>query len=107
MDTQNVTVLTLKFKHLGTTADICRKKMQTEFENNRLCYEFNFNLSLIVRKPVLGVPTRSDTNQAVKPQKMARGLKFWIEVVEGLHYPYSENKGADQLRKKPVYSQRG
>ena len=29
---------------------------------------------------------------------MARGLKFRIEVVEGLYYPYSENKGADQLR---------
>ena len=29
---------------------------------------------------------------------MARGLKFRIHVVEGLYYPYSENKGADQLR---------
>ena len=29
---------------------------------------------------------------------MARGLKFGIYVVEGLYYPYSENKGADQLR---------
>ena len=28
---------------------------------------------------------------------MARGLKFRIEVIDGLHYPYSENKGADQL----------
>ena len=26
----------------------------------------------------LGFPTRSDTNQGVQPQKMARGLKFWI-----------------------------
>ena len=25
-----------------------------------------------------GVPTRSDTNRAVQPQKMARGLKFRI-----------------------------
>ena len=25
-----------------------------------------------------GVPTRSDTNQAVQPQKMARGMKFRI-----------------------------
>ena len=45
-----------------------------------------------------GFPTRSDTNGAVQPQKMARGLKFGIYVVEGLYYPYSENKGADQLR---------
>ena len=29
---------------------------------------------------------------------MARGLKFRITVVEGLYYPCSENKGADQLR---------
>ena len=29
---------------------------------------------------------------------MARGLKFRILVEEGLYYPYSENKGADQLR---------
>ena len=25
-----------------------------------------------------GFPTRSDTNRAVQPQKIARGLKFWI-----------------------------
>ena len=28
---------------------------------------------------------------------MARGLKFRIYVEEELYYPYSENKGADQL----------
>ena len=44
-----------------------------------------------------GFPTRSDTNRAVQPQKMARGLKFRIYEEEGLHYPYSENKDADQL----------
>ena len=43
-------------------------------------------------------PTRSDTNRAVQQHKMARGLKIWIEEVEGLYYPGSENKGADQLR---------
>ena len=51
---------------------------------------------------------------------MARGLKFRIKKEEGLYYPCSENKGADQLRgyreadlrlcfrifKKPVFSQR-
>ena len=47
-----------------------------------------------------GCPTRSHTNRAVQSQKMARGLKFRIKVlvVEGFYYPYSENKGADQLR---------
>ena len=29
---------------------------------------------------------------------MSRGLKFRIYEVEGLYYPCSENKGADQLR---------
>ena len=43
-------------------------------------------------------PNWSDTNQAVQLQKMARGLKFQIEKVEGLYYLCSENKGADQLR---------
>ena len=45
-----------------------------------------------------GFPTRSHTNRPVQSQKMNRGLKFRIWVVEGLYYPYSENKGADQLR---------
>ena len=57
-------------------------------------------------------PTRSETNQAVQPQKMAKGLKFRFYVVEGLYYQYSENKGADlrlcfRICKKPVFSQRG
>ena len=51
-----------------------------------------------MRKPTLWFPTWSDTNQAVQLQKMARGLKFQIEQVEGLYYLFSENKGADQLR---------
>ena len=52
---------------------------------------------------------------------MAAGLKFRIKEVEGLYYPCSENKGADQLRgyreadlrlcfricNKPVFSRRG
>ena len=68
-----------------------------------------------------GFPTKSDTNRAVQPQKMARGLKFRIKVEEELYYPYSETKGADQLRgyreadlrlcfricKIPVFSERG
>ena len=41
--------------------------------------------------------TRSDTNWAVQPHKMARGLKFQIQELEGLYYLCSENKGADQL----------
>ena len=55
-------------------------------------------MSRDTRKPTFWFPTSSDTNQAVKLQKMARGLKFWIWEVEGSHYLCSENKGADQLR---------
>ena len=51
-----------------------------------------------MRKPTFWFPIWSDTNQAVQLQKMARGLKFRILKVEGLHYLISENKGADQLR---------
>ena len=36
--------------------------------------------------------TRSDTNLAVQPQKIARGLKFRISVVEELYYPYMSRK---------------
>ena len=50
-----------------------------------------------MRKPVFGFPTRSDTNRAVQPQEMARGLKFRILEVKGLYYSCSENKGASQF----------
>ena len=51
-----------------------------------------------MRKPTFWFPTWSDINGAVQPQKTARGLKFRIYEVYGLHYLCSENKGADQLR---------
>ena len=49
-------------------------------------------------KPTVWFLDRSDINQAVQSQKQARSLKFWSKVEEELHYPSSENKGADQLR---------
>ena len=51
-----------------------------------------------VRKPTIWILSASDTNQAVQLLVMARDLKFCIKEVEGLYYPSSENKGADQLR---------
>ena len=74
-----------------------------------------------VRKPVFQVSDQVRHKPSVQLHKMARGLKIWIEEVEGLYYPCSENKGADQLRgyreadlhlcfricKKPVFSCRG
>ena len=54
-------------------------------------------VSLVVRKPVFGVfdQVRHKPGCALN---MARGLKFRIQKVDGLYYPCSENKGADQLR---------
>ena len=56
------------------------------------------DLSRVMKKQTFWFPTSSDTNQAVQLQKMARGLKFRIKKVKGLHYLRSENKGADQHR---------
>ena len=78
-------------------------------------------MSLVVKKTTFWFPTWSDTNQAVQPHKMARGLKFRIYEVGVLYYLCSENNVADQLRgyreadlrlcfricKKPVFSRRG
>ena len=50
-----------------------------------------------MRKPIIWVPTRSDTNRPAQSQKKARSLKLRIKVEEELYYPCSENKGADQL----------
>ena len=36
-----------------------------------------------------GFRTLSDTNRALQPHIMARGLKFWIQEVEGLYYLYT------------------
>ena len=44
-----------------------------------------------------GFLTRSETNQSLQPQKMARSLKYQIKEAEGLYYICSENKGTDQL----------
>ena len=55
--------------------------------------------SLVLTKPVFRVSyqVQSDTNRAVQPQKMSRGLIFQYKEVEELYYQCSENKGADQF----------
>ena len=50
-------------------------------------------MSRDTRKPVFGILTRFDTNRAVHPKQMTRGLKFQIYEVEGLYYLRSKNKG--------------
>ena len=59
----------------------------------RLLYERN-----VRKRESSGFLTRYDTNQPVQSQKIARSLKIQIQEEEGLYYPRSENKGADQLR---------
>ena len=54
-------------------------------------------MSRLVGKPTMRFPNRSDTNRPVQAKKRASSLKFRIKVEEELHYPTSENKGADQL----------
>ena len=51
-----------------------------------------------MRKPTIWVSDQADTNRPVQSQKQARFLKFRTKKEEGLYYPCSENKGADQLR---------
>ena len=56
-------------------------------------------MSLVVKKRPSGFTTTwSDTNRAVQSLNMARGFKFQVQKVEGLYFPCSKNKGADQLR---------
>ena len=55
-------------------------------------------IGICMRKPTMWILTRSNTNQAVQPLEIAKGLKFCMKEVEVLYDPSSENKGADQLR---------
>ena len=54
-------------------------------------------MSFVARKPVFRVSKQEQHRRDVKPQKIARGLKFRIEEVEGLYYLCSKIKGTDQL----------
>ena len=51
-----------------------------------------------MRKPMFWFLTRSDTNQAVQLQRMAKCLKFRIKKKGGRYCVCGENRGADQLR---------
>ena len=64
------TSLIYKSVHKGedsTTQTVINNKQHLELQ-----------MSLVVRKPVFGVSYRSNTNRAVQPQMIARGLKFRI-----------------------------
>ena len=74
-----------------------RRNLPFLFRRRRIFKGF-YHMSRVMRKQTFWFPTCSDTNQAVQLQKMAKGLKFQTKKVEGSYYPFSENKGADQLR---------
>ena len=38
------------------------------------------HMNRIMRKPMMWLPNRSDTNRAVQAQEIARGWKFWITM---------------------------
>ena len=61
------------------------------------------HMKMVIRNLSLGFQTRSDTNQAVQPQKMARGSNFQISEVDGSYYLFSKNRGADQLCGKKLF----
>ena len=57
----------------------------------RSVFHDNNHISCVARKTCLRVfPTRSDSNRAVRPQDMARGLKFRGSKEEGSYYVNSE-----------------
>ena len=49
-------------------------------------------------KVSLESPSSSDINWSTEPQFVSRGSKFRGSEKQGMYYPRSENKGADQLR---------
>ena len=57
----------------------------------------NNEMSHIMRKPTMWFPNMWDAYLAVQAQKIARGWKLKIKKEVELYYPWSENKGADQL----------
>ena len=57
-------------------------------------------MSLVVRKPVFGVSNQV-WHKPGTAQKMARGLKFRILVVEGLYYLCSQNKACRSASRVP------
>ena len=49
-------------------------------------------MSLVVRKPVFGVSDQVRHKLAVQQQKMPRGFKFRLKIVEGLYYLLAKTK---------------
>ena len=56
-------------------------------------------MSSVTGKPVFDLTSGPDTNQAVQPNKMARGLKFQISKLT-LYEPLREKTGFLHMRKQ-------
>ena len=61
------------------------------------CLYININCAVSQENLSSGFPTMFNTNQAVQPQKIVRGLKFQIYKDERIYYQRRENKDADQM----------
>ena len=81
-----------KSKHLKTQPIFCGCTVSCHELCARLGQKTNFLMMWLIYEPccdktsLQGFLTRSDTNRAVQPQKVARGLKFLKNEVEGLYY---------------------
>ena len=58
-------------------------------------------MSLVTRKPVFGVSDQFPGKPGCTATEDGYRLEISDLGVEGLYYPYSKNKGADQLRCYP------
>ena len=77
----------------GTYWNFNRNFIQSVISRSHAC-----DMSRIARKPVFGVSDQVRHKPGFTTiEDMAGSLKFRILEVEGLYYPFSENKGADQL----------
>ena len=78
-----VAFLLRTFGVAGVTTTSMRRSQAKSFPRSHFfkvmdVVELELNMSPGVRKPTIWILTRSDSNQAVQPLKMARGWKFWI-----------------------------
>ena len=64
-------------------------------ENMPICWKHTKMSSVCLENLSWWFPIRTDTNQTVYPQEIARGLEFQIQKEEGMYYLCSQNRGAD------------
>ena len=77
-------------------SNVCKYPLQSNYVGGITSFGFDEEgkIRRVAIKLSAGFPTSSNTNRAVQPKKMTRGLK----LVEGLYFLCSGNRGADQIR---------